>query len=57
MKLRRVKSQEIRRPDGSTVRFDDNSAVTIEKNNEPIGRPRQVYIGENFREFVPVENR
>jgi citrate synthase len=26
-------------------------------NNEPIGRPRQVYVGENFRDFVPVENR
>jgi citrate synthase len=29
----------------------------MRKNNEPIGRPRQVYIGENFRVFVPVENR
>ena len=29
--------KEIQRPDGSTVRFDDNSAVIIEKNNEPIG--------------------
>lgn len=25
--------------------------------NEPIGRPRQVYIGETSRSFVPVENR
>lgn len=25
--------------------------------NEPIGRPRQVYIGENVRSFVPVEKR
>jgi len=25
--------------------------------NEPIGRPRQVYIGENLREFKNVENR
>jgi len=24
---------------------------------EPIGRPRQVYIGENLRDFVPVEKR
>ncbi|WGH75458.1 citrate synthase [Tenacibaculum tangerinum] len=24
---------------------------------EPIGRPRQVYIGENLREFVPLEKR
>ncbi len=26
-------------------------------NNEPIGRPRQLYIGENQREFKPVEKR
>ncbi|MBU2997033.1 citrate synthase [Cellulophaga baltica] len=26
-------------------------------NNEPIGRPRQVYTGENLRSFVPVEKR
>ncbi len=29
----------------------------MRQNNEPIGRPRQVYVGENFRDFVPVENR
>ncbi len=27
------------------------------QNNEPIGRPRQVYIGENKRPFVRMENR
>ena len=26
-------------------------------NKEPIGRPRQVYMGENLRSFVPVEKR
>ncbi|MFK7901200.1 MAG: citrate synthase [Cyclobacteriaceae bacterium] len=26
-------------------------------NSEPIGRPRQVYVGENERSFVPVEKR
>jgi|TARA_B110000305_G_C19421273_1_gene631054 citrate synthase len=26
-------------------------------NNEPIGRPRQIYTGESLREFVPVEKR
>ena len=26
-------------------------------NNEPIGRPRQVYIGENQRPFVDVDKR
>tara|TARA_B100000614_G_C14424461_1_gene443401 strand:- start:301 stop:669 length:369 start_codon:yes stop_codon:yes gene_type:complete len=29
--------KEIARPDGSSIRFDDNSAVIINKNNEPIG--------------------
>jgi citrate synthase len=26
-------------------------------NNEPIGRPRQIYVGAPHRPFVPVENR
>jgi large subunit ribosomal protein L14 len=30
-------SKEIRRPDGSYIKFDDNSAVLINQNNEPIG--------------------
>ncbi|MDD2316018.1 MAG: 50S ribosomal protein L14 [Desulfobacterales bacterium] len=29
--------KEIRRPDGSYIRFDDNSAVVINQNREPIG--------------------
>jgi large subunit ribosomal protein L14 len=29
--------KEIRRPDGSFIRFDDNSAVLITGNKEPIG--------------------
>ncbi len=29
--------REIRRNDGSYISFDDNSAVLIEKNNEPTG--------------------
>jgi large subunit ribosomal protein L14 len=29
--------KEIRRPDGSFIRFDDNSAVVINQNREPIG--------------------
>ena len=24
---------------------------------EPIGRPRQIYTGENYREFTPIEKR
>jgi large subunit ribosomal protein L14 len=30
-------SKEISRPDGSFIRFDGNSAVLINKENEPIG--------------------
>ncbi len=29
--------KEIRRPDGSYIRFDDNSAVLIDQSMEPIG--------------------
>jgi large subunit ribosomal protein L14 len=29
--------KEISRPDGSSIRFDDNSAVILTKNNEPVG--------------------
>jgi large subunit ribosomal protein L14 len=29
--------KEIRRPDGSSIRFDDNSAVVLTKNNDPVG--------------------
>src|SRR5580692_11582388 len=30
-------AKEIRRPDGSAIRFDHNAAVLITKQNEPIG--------------------
>lgn len=30
-------SKEVRRPDGSYIKFDDNSAVLINQHNEPIG--------------------
>jgi citrate synthase len=29
----------------------------MRENNEPIGRPRQVYVGENHRSFVDIKNR
>ena len=29
--------KKIFRPDGSAIRFDDNSAVVLTKNNEPVG--------------------
>lgn len=27
------------------------------ENNEPIGRPRQIYVGETNREYVPIDKR
>src|SRR6186713_994225 len=30
-------AKEIRRPDGSVIRFDSNAAVLVNKNEEPIG--------------------
>ncbi len=30
-------NKEIRRPDGSYIKFDENSAVLINQHNEPIG--------------------
>jgi len=30
-------AKEVRRPDGSVIRFDRNAAVLINKQNEPIG--------------------
>jgi len=29
----------------------------MRKNNEPIGRPRQIYTGEVDLTFVPLDNR
>ena len=29
--------KELRRPDGSYIRFDDNAAVLINKENQPVG--------------------
>ena len=31
--------------------------VEMRANNEPIGRPRQVYTGENARDYVAIEKR
>jgi len=30
-------AREVKRPDGSYIRFDGNSAVLINKDNEPVG--------------------
>ena len=32
-----VRTRELRRPDGSHIRFDTNSAVLIDKDGEPVG--------------------
>lgn len=29
----------------------------MRENNEPIGRPRQIYVGHNVREFIALEDR
>ncbi|MEQ8337032.1 MAG: citrate/2-methylcitrate synthase, partial [Cyclobacteriaceae bacterium] len=29
----------------------------MRENKEPIGRPRQVYVGETARDYVPVSKR
>lgn len=29
----------------------------MRENKEPIGRPRQIYVGENTRDYVPMGNR
>ena len=31
-------AKDIHRPDGSTIRFDGNAAVLVNKNEEPIGK-------------------
>ena len=41
--------KEIRRPDGSYIRFDDNSAVVINQNREPIGTRRFGLVAREIR--------
>lgn len=31
--------------------------IEMRSGGEPIGRPRQIYVGENLRSFVPVDKR
>ena len=41
--------KEISRPDGSSIRFDDNSAVILNKNNKPtINNKRNFIISNNL---------
>lgn len=31
--------------------------IEMRKNNEPIGRPMQIYTGKRFRNFIPINSR
>jgi large subunit ribosomal protein L14 len=42
--------KEVRRRDGSYIRFDDNAAVIIDKSNEPIGTRVFGPVGRELRE-------
>lgn len=41
--------KEVRRPDGSYIRFDDNAAVLINNNREPIGTRIFGAVGRELR--------
>ena len=43
-------TKEIRREDGSYVRFDDNAAVIINKQNEPLGTRIFGAVGRELRQ-------
>ena len=52
-------AKEIRRADGSTIRFDGNAAVLINNNNEPVGTrifgpvPRELR-NKNFMKIISL---
>ena len=41
--------KELRRPDGSYIRFDDNAAVLINKENQPVGTRIFGPVAREFR--------
>ena len=49
----------VRRPDGSTIQFDSNSVVLVNKQNEPLGSrvfgpvPRELR-GKNFMKIISL---
>jgi len=49
--------KEIRRPDGSFIRFDDNSAVLINAQKEPIGTRIFGPVARELRAKAIYENR
>jgi large subunit ribosomal protein L14 len=51
--------KEIRRPDGSWIRFDDNAAVLVDKSNNPrgtrvFGPVARELRGKNFMKIVSL---
>jgi large subunit ribosomal protein L14 len=49
--------KEIRRPDGSYIRFDDNSAVLINNQREPLGTRIFGPVARELRAKTVYENR
>ncbi len=52
-------AKEIRRPDGSAIRFDHNAAVLINRQNEPIGTRifgpvTRELRGKNFMKIISL---
>lgn len=41
--------KELRRPDGSTIRFDDNACVLLNKNDQPIGNRVMGVVAKELR--------
>ncbi len=41
--------KEISRPDGSLIRFDDNSAVILSKQNDPVGTRKYGPVARELR--------
>lgn len=41
----------LRRPDGSTVRFDDNACVLINKNGDPLGTRVSSVVAKELRDL------
>lgn len=43
-------TKEVQRKDGSSIRFDDNACVLINKGGEPIGTRLNGVVGKELRE-------
>jgi cation transport ATPase len=49
----------LKKIESKLIEFERNAYTTmiVSENKEPIGRPRQIYIGEVVRHYVPIEER